>query len=76
MCSASFELKDAERSINSTEDRRSPKKHYEDQNTSVLWMQCAMKEDDIPKTAFRAGSGGPFEFTRMLYGICNAPARY
>ena len=40
------------------------------------YMQCAMKEDDIPKTAFRAGSGGLFEFTRMPYGLCNAPATY
>ena len=40
------------------------------------YMQCAMKEDDIPKTAFLAGSGGLFEFTRKPYGLCNAPATY
>ena len=40
------------------------------------YMQCAMKEEDIPKTAFRAGSGGQFEFTRKPYGLCNAPAIY
>ena len=26
--------------------------------------------------AFRAGSGGIFEFTRMPFGLCNAPATY
>ena len=35
-----------------------------------------MDEDDIPKTAFRAASGGLFEFTRMPYCLCNAPATY
>ena len=35
-------------------------------------MQCAMEEDDIPKTAFRAGSGGLFGFTMMPCGLCNA----
>ena len=40
------------------------------------YMQCAMKEEDIQKTAFRAGSGGLFEFTRMPFGLCNAPATY
>ena len=35
-----------------------------------------MKEEDIPKRAFRAGSGGLFEFTRMPFGLCNAPATY
>ena len=27
------------------------------------YLQCAMKEEDIPKTAFRIGSGGHYEFT-------------
>ena len=39
-------------------------------------MQCAMKEEDIQNAAFRAGSGGLFEFTRMPFGLCNAPATY
>ena len=40
------------------------------------YMQCAMEERDISKTAFRVGTGGLFEFTRMPFGLCNAPATY
>ena len=40
------------------------------------YMQCAMKEEDIQKTAFRAGSGGLFEFTSMPFGLFNASATY
>ena len=35
-----------------------------------------MKEDDIHKTAFRVGSGGLYEYTRMPYGLCNSPATF
>ena len=31
---------------------------------------------DIPKTAFRAGFSGLFEFTRMLFGLTNAGASF
>jgi hypothetical protein len=40
------------------------------------YLQCAMEEADIPKTAFRAGGGGLFEFTKMPFGLCNAPATF
>ena len=36
----------------------------------------AMEEDDIPKTAFRAGSSGLFEFTCMPFGLTNARASF
>ena len=38
------------------------------------YLQLAMKEADIPKTAFRAGSSGLFEFTHMPFGLTNAGA--
>ena len=36
----------------------------------------AMEEADIPKTAFRAGSSGLFEFTGMPFGLTNARASF
>ena len=36
----------------------------------------AMEETDIPKTAFRAGSSGLFEFTSMPFGLINAGASF
>ena len=36
------------------------------------YLQMAMKEVDIPKTAFHAGSSGLYEFTRMPFGLTNA----
>ena len=40
------------------------------------YLQMAMEEADIPKTAFRAGSSGLFEFTRMPFGLTNARASF
>ena len=39
-------------------------------------MQLAMAEDDIKKTAFRAGSSGLYEFTRMPFGLSNAGSSF
>ena len=40
------------------------------------YLQLAMEETDIQKTAFRAGSSGLFEFTRMPFGLSNAGASF
>ena len=40
------------------------------------YLQMAMSEDDIHKTAFHAGSSGLYEFTRMPFGLCNAGASF
>ena len=40
------------------------------------YLQMVMEEADIPKTAFRAGSSGLFEFTRMPFGLTNAGASF
>ena len=40
------------------------------------YLQMAMEEADIPKTAFHAGSSGLFEFTRMPFGLTNARASF
>ena len=40
------------------------------------YLQMAMEEADIPKTAFCAGSSGLFEFTRMPFGLTNARASF
>ena len=38
--------------------------------------QVAIEDKDIEKTAFRVGTGGLFEFTRMPMGLCNSPATF
>ena len=40
------------------------------------YLQMAMEEADIPKTAFRAGSSGLYEFMRMPFGLTNAGASF
>ena len=40
------------------------------------YLQLAMDPDDIGKTAFRAGSSGLYEFTRMPFGLSNAGSSF
>ena len=35
------------------------------------YLQMSVEEADIPKTAFRAGSSGLYEFTHMPFGLSN-----
>ena len=40
------------------------------------YLQMAMEEEDMKKTAFRAGLSGLYEFTRMPFGLINAGASF
>ena len=40
------------------------------------YLQLAMDEADIHKTAFHAGSSGLYEFTHMPFGLSNARASF
>ena len=36
------------------------------------YLQMPVKEEDVPETAFRAGSSGLYEFTQMPFGLSNS----
>ena len=40
------------------------------------YWQVEIREEDKPKTAFQVGSLGFYEFNRMPFGLCNAPATF
>ena len=45
-------------------------------NLAQGYLQLEMAEDDIKKTAFRAGSSGLYEFTCMPFGLSNAGSSF
>ena len=51
-------------------------KYFTSLDLSQGYLQCALSEKDAHKTAFRAGSGGLYQFTRMPFGLCNAAATF
>ena len=40
------------------------------------YNQVPVAPEDIEKTAFRVGTGGLYEYTRMSFGLCAAPATF
>ena len=40
------------------------------------YLQMPVEEADIPKTAFRAGSSGLYEFTHMPFGLSNSRSSF
>jgi hypothetical protein len=49
--------------------------HSETDGSINLDYLVKMKEEDKPKTAF-INKYGLFQFNRMSFGLCNAPATY
>ena len=45
-------------------------------NLAQGYLQMAMEEEDIEKTAFHAGSSGLYEFTHMPFGLTNMGASF
>ena len=40
------------------------------------YWQVSIEEEDKPKTAFQVGTLGFYDFHRMPFGLCNAPATF
>ena len=40
------------------------------------YWQMELEESDKPKTAFKVGTLGFYEFHRMPFGLCNVPATF
>jgi transposase InsO family protein len=51
-------------------------KYFSSIDLAQGYYQVAMDEKDGHKTAFRVGTGGLFEYTRMPMGLCNSPATF
>ena len=45
-------------------------------NLAQGYLQMPVEEADIPKTSFRAGSSGLYEFTCMPFGLSNSRSSF
>ena len=56
-------------------DRLGKARHFITLDLASGYHQIAVKDEDIPKTAFRT-QRGQFEFVVMPFGVTNAPATF
>ena len=54
----------------------SESKYFSSIDLAQGYYQVAVEPDDVPKTAFRIGTGGLYEYLRMPFGLCNSPSTF